>query len=797
MTTWWSTEKINSTISQDFVERELGSLKNREALHRVLRFGDGLTDNTYLDWALERSPRFFLILNDLGYPEKIFDVIDRSHDDDDLPLSQDALWELNLFGTKSETLDKKFHRLQYNYLVQDLEPGGHVDYGPLEIVPVEPVVRRAQISNSQICDKVCVYDHLYTRKKVPSSGDDAIDRIQFILHLQGIASIQDPHIISIFATYSQDDFNYVLLTPSTELTLKQIFNDDSKQFKLLDKTDRREIVLTWAHCITSALAYLHAHGFDHRNIRPSTILVDQNSKVFLSEYSALKVLDYDDPTTSYKGEQYDHSPPENWLRKPCLHETAPLKTYLPGGSRTSRRLPKKAPEPAAEGKRGASTRESTRPSTPGALTSPSINTGMTRTDSKSASSSSSSSNPRPRNALITTFAPQDASSSSSIRKQYPADIFSLTTVLLTLLSYLVGHSPKNFAAHRSKYNRQAGRGNAPPDASFHKNLGQVDNWMDKLVKDAGQKEKKDVKFWGAVVELVGVCRLGINREPNLRVGAAELEKKVGGWVDWGLGRRRRCTCHDQNAKDKVEKEEKKETKIRPRVQPPKRKSERISYIKRTPARYWTTPSEDVSEAFTTQRNSFATWSSGPQKRDSTVTERRHDSFATEIGIPTSRRGSLPPGVRHSHQRDSVTSGVYTNDSMSAQRDSRTDLTRPSSTFSRCDSQTTHQTEVWGLNGALEEEEEYDEFDVRTELAETEYNENDEYQNTVVKPGTNAWPLPPVGKNRFIFNDPRVEKKSIPSQESKDTIRKQRLTNYERLEKEMFMKHELMKGAIAI
>ena len=789
MTTWWSTDKINATISREFIERELGTLKNREALHRVLKFGDGLTDNTYLDWALERSPRFFLILNDLGYPQKIFDVIDRSHDDDDLPLSQDTLWELNLFGTKSETLDKKFHRVQYNYLVQDLEPGGHVDYSPLDIVPVEPVVKRAQISNLQASDKVYAYDHLYTRKKVPLSGDDAIDRIQFILHLQGIASIRDPHIVSIFATYSQDDFNYVLLTPSTDLTLKQIFNDDSKQFKLLEKVDRREIVLTWAHCITSALAYLHEHGFDHRNIRPSTILVDQNSKIFLSEYSALKVLDYDDSTTTYKAEQYEHSPPENWLRKPCLHETAPLKTYLPGGGRTSRRLPKKAAEPVAEGKR--------RSSTPGPLAtpvaSPSINTGITRTDSKSASSSGSSSNPRPRNAYITTFVPKDSSSSSIIKKQYPADIFSLSTVLLTLLSYLVGHSPKNFASHRSKYNRQAGRGNAPPDASFHKNLGQVETWMDKLVKDAGQKEKKDVKFWGAVVELVGVCRLGLNKEPQLRLGAAELEKKVDGWVDWGLGRRRRCNCHNKDEEDKPDKEEKRETKSRRRIRPPKRHSERISYIKQTPARYWTTPSEDISEGFTTHRNSYATWSSGPQRRDSAATERPRNSFVTEVGSASSRRASLPPEVRNSQERDSMTSATYTNGSMSVQQGSRPNLARPTSIFTRNDTQTTLQTEVWGLNGALEEEEEYDEFDVRTELAETEYDEGEENDDASMRPMKKAWPLPPVGKNHFIFNNPRVKTSTTPNP-PKERPRKESLTNYERLEREILMKQELERGS---
>lgn len=524
MSAWWSNERISATVSQEYVERELGSKKRQDAIHRVLAFGDGLTDDTYLDWVLERSPRFFLILNDIGVPEKIFEIIDRSFDDEDLPLSQDALWDLNLFGTKSETLDKKFHRQQYKFLIQDLEPGGHVDFGTWEVVPVDPVVKRAAIPNAQACDKVYAYDRLYTRKKVPTSGDTGIDRIHFIMHLKGLAPIQHMHLVSVFATYSQDEINYVLLRPSTELTLKQFLEEQPKQFKLLEKKDRREIVLTWAHCITSALAYLHDNGFAHKAIRPSTVTI-RNNTIFLSDYSAMKVLDREDAPNTYNSELYDHAPPEDWLRKPCLHETAPLKTILPGGGRTSRRMPK-----------SSAANPSARP--PPSPTPDSISP----TTSKSQSSSASSTNARPRNAVITTFKPHRASSSSLPKRHYPADIYSLTTVLLTLLSHLLGHSPKSFASHRSKLNRQAGRGNAPPDASFHKNPKQVEKWLVMLSKEAGQKEKKDTKFWGAVVELVGVCRSGICKEPNLRISAGELEKKVGGWVEWGMGKRRRCQC---------------------------------------------------------------------------------------------------------------------------------------------------------------------------------------------------------------------------------------------------------------
>ena len=529
MTAWWSNERISTTVTAAYIERELGSKTLVDKVHRVLAFGDGLTDATYLDWILERSPRFFLILNEIGVPEKIFEITDRSLADDDLPLSQDALWERNLFGGKSETLDKKFHREQFNFLIKELEPHGHVEYGDWDVVPVEPFMKRPGISKT--VDKVYVHGNLYTRKKIGISENDSIDESQFIVHLKSLSTIRHPHLGSIWSSYTQENFIYSLLTPATETTLKSFLDEQPKAFKSLDKAERREIFLTWGHCLAAALAYLHDRGFTHQTIRPGTITVDHNNRVYLGDYSALKSLDTDEHSNSYNGELYDHAAPENWLRKPRLHEVAALKTMLPTGGRTSRRIPK---APTAE--RGAS------------LSLPSTPVNIKPTDSKSGSSGSSTKASRPRNALITTFTPAErrTSISSSISsrnsKLEAADVFSLTTVLVTLLSMILQHTPKSFASHRSRLNRQAGRGNAPPDASFHKNLDQVAKWLDALTKEAGQREKKDMRFWGAVVETVQLCRLGVKKEAKERITAKELDSKIGGWVEWGLGRKRKCTC---------------------------------------------------------------------------------------------------------------------------------------------------------------------------------------------------------------------------------------------------------------
>ena len=567
----WSQERIRATINQTYIEKELGSRRHQDTLHRVLAFGDGLTDDTYLDWILERSPRFFLILNDIGVPEKIFEVIDRSFDDDDLPLSQDALWELNLFGTTSETLDKKFHRQQFHFLIQELEPGGHVDYGGWEVVPVECVAKKTGIQpTGSSTDRVLAQDQLYTRKRIPSSSDHGIDRIRFIMHLKNIAAIQHRHLVTVWATYSQNDYNFVMLTPSCDVTLKHVLEDKetAKHFKCLEKHERRQTLLTWVHCLVSGLAYLHSRGFMHKAIRPSSILIDRDNNIYLSDYHPLRVLDVDESPNPYSGEMYEFAPPENWQRKPCLHETAPLKTVLPGGGRTSRRLPKT----------DSAGTEERRPSIPGL-------SGLgfepvSRTASRSQNSSSGSSTThKPRNALITTFAPPDTTPASLPHKYFPGDVFSLTSVILTVLSYLLGHSPKSFASHRSRLNRQAGRGNAPPDASFHKNLKQVEKWIDTLAKEAGQKEKKDQKLWGSVVELVNLCKFGVKKEPEDRPLSGDLEKQMIGWIEWGIGKRRKCTCSEADRKS---------------IEP--EKPNRILMAQRDSIMSWSKISERLSEA---------------------------------------------------------------------------------------------------------------------------------------------------------------------------------------------------------
>ena len=531
MPAWWSEEIITVTVSRDYVCREIGSKRHQEQLHRPLGFGQGLTDDTYLDWIVRKSKRLFLILNHIGVPESIFNVLDKSLDDDDLPLSEDALWDLNLFGGKSETLDKKFFKQQFKFIVRNLVPGDHIDYGDNEIVPVEPTGKRPGVSGSQSFEKACIGEHFYTRKKVSTSGENGIDRVHFVMHVKALHTIRHAHIVSLWASYTQNEFSYMLLTPHTDINLKSFLDDPPKSFKQLEKAQRHATLFQWTHCLTSALAYLHSRGLTHQSLRPSSISVSNDHTVYLFDFAAHRALDQGDGSQPYKAEIYDHAAPENWQRKACLHETAPLKTLLPGGGRTTRRIP-----------------------TAPAITSRSNSTSSTYEHQGTRStteSSSSSSNSRPRNALITTFAPSSLIGNPS----FSADVFSLTTILLHLLSLILGHSPKASASYRGKHNRLAGRGGAPADASFHRNLPQVGTWMDELQHEAKEKGrvfrkakakgKGESAFWESVNGAIGVCREGLRKDVADRINGKELEKRVRKWVDRGLGAGRRWCCNTE------------------------------------------------------------------------------------------------------------------------------------------------------------------------------------------------------------------------------------------------------------
>ncbi|MCJ1371425.1 hypothetical protein MMC20_002640 [Loxospora ochrophaea] len=523
MNHWWTDDRINSTVTRDYICAKLGS-KKQQLLHRPLAFGDSLTDDTYLDWILVRGKRLFLIFDDIGIPEWIFEAVDRSFDDEDLPLSADALWELKLSPGRTDGLDKRFLRRQYYYLLRNLEQGAHIDYAEHEVVPLEPLAKKQNVSLGPNTDRVSMNGKRYTRKKIPLDGDgeNGVDKVLFEMHLKTLQKLKHPHLVSLWATYTQSDYGFILLTPSEEMTLKDFLEEQPKSFKQLLKEEKREILISWVHCLTDAVAYLHQRSYAHQRILPSNIFIDAQYNINLGEFAAFDILD--ERGSAYGREIYEYAAPEQWRRKPTLQQTAPLKATLHGGGRTVRRLTDGPPrtKPLISGatatanffRRSKSARSSVEDHPP--------SSSRATCTTSSSSSSSNKSLSLPKRTIITTF----TSSTPTPTSHFSADIFSLCTISLQLLSALFSsqkYNAKSFTHYRSKHNRQAGRGGAPADASFHANMGQVEKWIEMLEKEAWSR---DDPIFRALAGIMGVVRGGLNREPDDRWRAREGEERM-------------------------------------------------------------------------------------------------------------------------------------------------------------------------------------------------------------------------------------------------------------------------------
>ena len=470
---WWDEERIEATVTRQFVLSKL-RLDEAERLDQPLGFGDGLTDDTYWEWIESKAKRIFLILVDLDVPDQIFGVIDDSWDDDDLPVPLDQVQRLQLTYSKDEKLEKRFFYRQFNYLLRNIPRGENVYYDDEEVVPLElaekrPVGAVAGLTHSSI-DKVHLPgrpdDILIRRRITLGTTAGRMPPEEFLFGIESMKAIEHEHLTCLWASYIHQGNGYLLLTPANDSNLKAFLTATPQSIKILAKQDRRILLLNWIHCLADALASLHRQGLSHRNIKPSNIMLDVDNGIFFGDTG---IFPSTTPTGEKRGfdkETYDYSAPEQASRPPT---TAPI-LLLNSRPSTSRR--------------GNSITNSLYPT----QSFPTLTTSTTNSSSTDTSSIHTSS----------------TSSQQSSTKQDPqkSDIYSLGTIILEILTFLLKRASRNFASHRSAKNKTPGRGGGLPDASFHKNRAQVESWIATLAKDASKKEDKIFRGISPILALV-------------------------------------------------------------------------------------------------------------------------------------------------------------------------------------------------------------------------------------------------------------------------------------------------------
>ena len=489
---WWDEERIEATVTRQFVLSKLQPDEG-ERLNQPLGFGDGLTDDTYWEWIESKAKRIFLILVDLNVSDQIFGVIDDSWDDDDLPVPLDQVERLQLSYNKDEKLEKKFFYRQFNYLLRHIPKGENIYYDDEEVVPLElaekrPVGAVAGLTHSNI-DKVHLPgrpDDVFIRRKfLLGTTIGRMPPEEFLSGIEAMKAIEHEHLTCLWASYVHQGSGYLLLTPANDSTLKAFLTVTPQSVKILPKQDRRILLLNWIHCLADALAFLHRQGLSHRNIKPSNIMLDVDNNIFFGDTGIFPSTTATGEKRGFDKEAYDYSAPEQGPR--------PL-SALPV------LLPVSRPSTSQRGN--------------------TMNSPLYPTNSISTSTSTTNSSSIDTASMHTTSTSQSSSSKHDPQK---SDIYSLGTIILEILTFLLKRASRNFASHRSAKNKTPGRGGGLPDASFHKNRAQVESWMATLAKDASKKEDK---VFRGISHILALVEKMLSPHPEDRPTAQSVKERI-------------------------------------------------------------------------------------------------------------------------------------------------------------------------------------------------------------------------------------------------------------------------------
>lgn len=306
---WWTEARIAEKVTPEFVNSKLRP-EARANLNFAIGFGDGLTDDTYMEWILSRAKRMFLILVECAVPEQIYGIVDDSWDDDDLPISQDDVERL----AQRDYRLSKFYTAQFQFLLRQLTEDSHIDYAPNEVVPLDYIHRLPPAAALQRWSRVHMPkapERVYVRRKMSLDENDESrpTREQFLADVETAQSIKNEHIAPVYATYTAKNSAYFLTPFVAEHTLKSFidFRTPASMAKV-DKARRCAILLQWLHCLADAICSVHEYGMCHTAITPSNILVDAENNVAFSDIGSLKSFQLDkrmDPN-----EAYNYSAPE-------------------------------------------------------------------------------------------------------------------------------------------------------------------------------------------------------------------------------------------------------------------------------------------------------------------------------------------------------------------------------------------------------------------------------------------------------------------------------------------------------
>jgi serine/threonine protein kinase len=544
---WWTDERIESKVTREFIVSKLRP-NEREQLNRPVAFGDGLTDDTYLDWILRKAKRLYLILVECGVSDQIFGIVEEAWEDDDLPISLAEVDRLALSYKTNQKINKKFYDTQFKFLLRPLSKRTHVDYAPNEVIPVEFVHRLPPAAALQTWSRLHLPkkpEEIFVRRKLSLGEKEELDPAQlsqFLADIDVARSIEHDHIAPVWASWTSKGSGYWTTPFVAEHTLKSFIEfRTAASLQKLTKQQRHSVILDWLHCLADAVASLHYRGMCHGAITPSNILIDASNQVAFSDIASLKSFHRKQDQL----EVFNYGAPENHTVSRRLPQESPTSTTSASRSFFGHRRAK-----SSEGKRSfdggpLSANSSTSSSGSSSDGSNASSDSQQTVFSRSSYSPLSTTSPtkldtiwsknavqakplpdRPRRAPPPP--PLSISQQSSQRvetnpDQRPADIFSLGCVFLDVISFIFKKKTTEFVKHRSTKHKNASGKGSHIDSSFHGNTVKINSWMELLEEEA---RTLDDQAFRCVPQLFRLIRQMLHQDAQLRPSAREVRERL-------------------------------------------------------------------------------------------------------------------------------------------------------------------------------------------------------------------------------------------------------------------------------
>jgi serine/threonine protein kinase len=149
------------------------------------------------------------------------------------------------------------------------------------------------------------------KELVPQPGLDAPtlshQRRQFIQEAQILARLRHPHLVNVTDYFEEAGNAYLVM----EFMRGESLAERIEREGALDEAQ----VVTWAEQLLAALAYCHAQGVLHRDVKPQNVVITPEGEAVLVDFGLVKLWDPRDPRTqtAIRGAGTpEYAPPEQY-----------------------------------------------------------------------------------------------------------------------------------------------------------------------------------------------------------------------------------------------------------------------------------------------------------------------------------------------------------------------------------------------------------------------------------------------------------------------------------------------------